>query len=1254
MNQDLGHSADDQTPHLADPPAPGDSAGAGSYDADRDEPDNPWRLALESSGEGLWDWNVATGEQTHSRQWKEMLGFSVDEIGPGYHEFVTRVHPDDLAGVLAAAQACHEGRASSYAVDLRMRCKDGSWKWILSRGRVVGRDAQGRPLRMIGTHTDISERKRSEAALRDLNQKLRDETNRLQTTLASISQGILVMDATGRIDTYNLRVCELLNVPRSFFARRPTLRELGDLQRQRGDFGPDMSLVDSHARDYVSGAGKGPIPEHYLRLTPAGRTLEVKTQMLPHGGLVRTIADVTDHIQAEAARRRLDLLLDATQSIAHVGGWEADLVRDTLFWTAGVYRILETSPQEYTPTRASALRFFTPESLALVARFAPDVPDQPAMHQMELEMITAKGRHIWVSTRALTTVENGRALKRVAVLQDITERKQAETALHELNARLTENARLLETTLGSISQGIFMVDADARVGTFNPRVCELLDLSPDYLATRPTLPEITAFQLRRGDFGPDACLVDANARPYAANGGIGDVPAHYLRETRAGRTLEINSHMLATGGMVRTFADVTNYVQAEAARQRLDLLLDATQSIARVGGWEIDLVNDRVFWTAGIYRILETSEQQFMPSDTASTQQFLPVESLERVRQAYADTTRQPSAHDLELELITATGRRIWVHSVGTAIWDQGHMIKRTSVLQDITERKQAQAAWLENEERWKLALESTGDGVWDWHVQEGKEFFSKRLLEMYGFAEHELNALPEELDQRTHPVDRVKMERDRQAHFDGLTPSYVNEHRVRCKDGSWKWVLTRGMVISRDAQGQPLRMIGTHTDITDRKQSEALIWHQAHFDALTGLPNRRMLREWLEQEIRKTRRDGLRLAILFIDLDHFKEVNDTLGHGSGDLLLVEAARRIRHCVRACDMVARMGGDEFTVVLTELDADTSLEPTVQALLREMQAVFQLGGEQVFVSASIGITLCPSDATEVEELFKHADQALYVAKGAGRKRFSFFTPSLQEAALTRVRLANDLRAGLAEAQFHMVYQPIVELATGRMHKAEALLRWRHPTRGLVSPAAFIPIAEASGLIVDIGEWVFQQAADQVRQWRQSLAPDFQISINKSPVQFHHDSLANQSWTKQLERLGLPGDSMAVEITEGLLLDTSASVTDHLLALRDAGIQVALDDFGTGYSSLSYLQKFDIDFVKIDQSFVRHLDPVSTDLALCKAIIVMAHELGIKVIAEGVETAQQRDLLAAAGCDYAQGYLFAHAMPATDFEAFLRAR
>ena len=624
------------------------------------------------------------------------------------------------------------------------------------------------------------------------------------------------------------------------------------------------------------------------------------------------------------------------------------------------------------------------------------------------------------------------------------------------------------------------------------------------------------------------------------------------------------------------------------------------------------------------------------------------------VEAGVAGSAAQGQPFSLQYRIVLGDGTVKWVQTTSSSISSDHRGNLRCGVVLDITHSKRAEEQLRQSEERWKLALESTGDGVWDWHIQSGMEYYSRRYKEMYGYSEDKVWQQSDQFEDIVHPDDKEQLLRDQQAHFEGRTPTYRNEHRVRCSDGSWKWILSRGMVISRDAQGKPVRMIGTHTDITEWKKSEALIWQQANYDPLTGLPNRRMLRDRLEQDIRKCKHDGLQLAILFIDLDHFKEVNDTLGHDSGDLLLIEAADRIRHCVRDSDTVARMGGDEFTVVLSELSGAERLERILQKILGALSAAFQLGDEQVFISASIGITMYPADATEVESLFKNADQALYVAKGAGRNRFSFFTSALQEAAQTRVRLANDLRAALAEQQFRVVYQPIIDLSTGDIRKAEALIRWQHPTRGLISPTEFIPIAESSGLIIDIGEWVFRQAADQVVRWRELHHPHFQISVNKSPVQFHSDGSTRKSWAQHLQSLGLPGGSIAVEITEGLLLDTSATVTQQLMEMRQTGVQVSLDDFGTGYSSLTYLQKFEIDYIKIDQSFVRNLVPSSTDLALCKAIIVMAHELGMKVIAEGVETAQQRDLLVAAGCDYGQGYLFARPMSARDFDVFMASR
>ena len=454
--------------------------------------------------------------------------------------------------------------------------------------------------------------------------------------------------------------------------------------------------------------------------------------------------------------------------------------------------------------------------------------------------------------------------------------------------------------------------------------------------------------------------------------------------------------------------------------------------------------------------------------------------------------------------------------------------------------------------------------------------------------------------------------------------------------------------------------------DITKQKESEELIWNQANFDTLTGLPNRHMFHDRLAQDIRKAHRAGLKTALLFIDLDKFKEINDTLGHSMGDILLQEAARRIGGCVRETDTVARLGGDEFTVILAELDDTGSIDRITGNILQSLAKPFLLDDETAYVSASIGVTLYPDDATEIEELLKNADQAMYVAKNKGRNRFDYFTPAMQQAAQARLQLTNELRGALAASQFRVYYQPIVELATGRINKAEALIRWQHPERGMISPAQFIPLAEETGLIVEIGNWVFKESARQLKHWETLYSSAFQVSVNMSPaqyaglqvsvnlspVQFSNSDCVCKTWCAYLRELGLTTHSLVIEITEGLLLNAEIGVTNKLLGFRAAGMQVAIDDFGTGYSSLAYLKKFDIDYLKIDQSFVRDLVTDPNDRALSEAIIVMAHKLGLKVIAEGVETEAQRALLAQAGCDYAQGYLFSRPVPADEFEELLK--
>lgn len=458
-----------------------------------------------------------------------------------------------------------------------------------------------------------------------------------------------------------------------------------------------------------------------------------------------------------------------------------------------------------------------------------------------------------------------------------------------------------------------------------------------------------------------------------------------------------------------------------------------------------------------------------------------------------------------------------------------------------------------------------------------------------------------------------------------------------------------------RNERGDIHRHVAMFIDMTESKKSEETIWRQANFDSLTDLPNRQMLWDRLKQEVVKLDRTNMQLAVLLIDLDGFKEVNDTLGHDVGDRLLKVASVRIKECLRSTDTVARLGDDEFVVVLTELTESNFAEDVAQKLLLRLAEAFTLESLKIYITASIGITISPRDSSDAETLIKYADQAMYLSRKKGRNRFSYFNESLQTAAQKRLTLASELRDALSANQFQVYYQPIIELSTGDIHKAEALIRWMHPVRGMISPADFIPLAEETGLIMDIGFWVFQQAVRELDHWKKMFNPHFEISVNRSPVEFlatpsgkHHAFLRYLTENKQSVQ------GIIFEITEGLLLDSQDEVMDMILKIRDAGIEVALDDFGTGYSSLSYLRRFDIDYLKIDKSFVDNIATNADSLAVCEAIIVMAHKLGMKVIAEGVETNEQLNVLTDAGCDFGQGYLFSRPIPAVDFENFLMLR
>ena len=475
---------------------------------------------------------------------------------------------------------------------------------------------------------------------------------------------------------------------------------------------------------------------------------------------------------------------------------------------------------------------------------------------------------------------------------------------------------------------------------------------------------------------------------------------------------------------------------------------------------------------------------------------------------------------------------------------------------------------------------------------------------------------------------------------------------------GEMSRVLSTGQEVTYEYLAVPIiasdgtveAIAGTAHDITKRKFADEKIRRAAHYDFLTGLPNRSLFRDRLEHDVRRAARTGLPLALLFIDLDGFKEVNDRLGHDAGDQLLQETAKRISACVRATDTVARMGGDEFTVILTEVNKITHVEILAQKILDELAKPFSIIEKDVHISGSIGITFFPQDATTPVDLVRNADQAMYMAKKSGRNSFSFFTIGMRNSAWARLKVIHALRQALPERQFSVYYQPIVDLSSERIVMAEALLRWHHPQSGLVLPGEFIGLAEEIGLIIEIGEWVLDQAVTRAREWGALLGTSFRVNVNKSPVEFMNKESADK-WKTQLETCELAGNCIGMEITEGVLLSDSPSVREKLRSLQRAGIQLTIDDFGTGYSTMSYLKKFKVDYLKIDQSFVHGTAADADSRIFAETIIVMGHKLGLKIIAEGVETLEQRDWLRSAGCDYAQGYFFSQAVSAEEFKFLL---
>lgn len=583
---------------------------------------------------------------------------------------------------------------------------------------------------------------------------------------------------------------------------------------------------------------------------------------------------------------------------------------------------------------------------------------------------------------------------------------------------------------------------------------------------------------------------------------------------------------------------------------------------------------------------------------------------------------------------------------------ENGRALYYTGTVEDITEQRRAEEALQASEQRYALVATSANDGLWEWDLRKDRLYLSPRWLEMLGYGPGDLPPKKASWFDRVHPDDLPTLEAELDAHLAGASPRLEREHRLRHADGAFRWMLCRGVAV-RDEEGHPLRMAGSITDVSDRREVEEQLQHHVLHDPLTGLPNRSLFLDHLRTAMSLTRNaPGSHLAVLLLDLDRFKLINESLGHDKGDLILSELAARLQGCLQTEDTLARVGGDEFALLLEGLQDLGEARQMGQRIQKTLSDPVSVAGNEVFITASLGIAPHGAESERAEDLMQDAEIAMYRAKALGRARHVVFDPAMRTRAVAWLKIETELRHALERRELRLHYQPIVRLSTGKISGFEALLRWQHPELGLIPPSKFVHVAEDSGLIVSIGEWVLREASRQARAWHVRLPSHRHLvmNVNLSGRQFT-DRQLHAKVARALEDTKLSPGTLKLEITESVLMADQRNAVRLLSELKSLHVQIGIDDFGTGYSSFSHLELFPVDTLKIDRSFVSKMGLDGEKHQIVDAIITLARNLELDVVAEGVETPGQLAQLRQLGCGYVQGFLLARPLPEPAAEELL---
>lgn len=849
--------------------------------------------------------------------------------------------------------------------------------------------------------------------------------------------------------------------------------------------------------------------------------------------------------------------------------------------------------------------------------------------------------------RKLPRIENGQPVYIVIVRRDVTE----ET---DVKRRVIASERRYRDVVDNIKEVIFRTDRNGCLTFLNPAWESLTHYPVAQTLGRQSLGFIhpddhAEFKASvRPLLKREQDSIRSELRYVCADGTYRWVEAY------ARLSLDDDGHVDGVYGTLMDMSERREILMTLRAERDLFAAGPVVTFIWRSGPtWPIEYVSSNVVAELGY-----TPDEMVAP-DFRYIDIVHPDDLQRAVTEAEVHRSRGHTAYELIYRLRHRNGTYRWFREYSVAQVEdarKGVPLRVRGYLLDQTVAMEAQLALEQGRQRLAWILEGADVGTWEWDINGGVFTVNERWAAILGYTVAELEPLTTAAWRALmHPQDQDDcVERLRQ-HFTGLIDYYEIEYRARHKNGGWLWVLMRGQVLSYGEGGEPALMCGTQTDVTRRKAAEAHAARLAYYDELTSLPNRRMLFEKLRHAQASSSRTGYVGALLFIDLDNFKNLNDTLGHDYGDLLLKEVGARLQKVVRAGDTVARLGGDEFVLLFEELslsedEALVNAERAVQKVLTTLSEPCTLNSFEYHITPSIGVTLFGCADESAETLMKNADLAMYQAKAAGKGTYCFFDPGMQATAERRRYIEVELRRAQELDQLTLAYQPILD-ASNKVMAVEALMRWHHPGQGMISPGEFIPVAEKSGLIVGLGRWVLHTACMQLVRWQKNpLRAALRIAVNVSAVQFHQQDFVDQV-LEALRQTGADGRLLRLEITESMLVENIEETISKMTALRAIGVSFSLDDFGTGYSSLNYLKRLPLSMLKIDQSFVRDIGTDPNDAAIVQTIIAMAHSLSLRVVAEGVETEEQRAYLLAHDCDYLQGFLLYRPMEVEMLEAEL---